>query len=102
MQETTNLHLKKYEPTDIVDLLAINPNWDTLDTSISGHVGATTGVHSIGTGYYVAKTSNSNQLPDWADIQNKPTTLTLSSLQLGNFTLSYNTTENSIDVGVTT
>src|SRR5690606_3557058 len=40
---------------------------------VQAHSDSTTGVHGVGAGYYVAKTSRPDQLIGWADVQDKPT-----------------------------
>lgn len=57
-------------------------NWyDAPDTTLAAakaHMDANTGVHGVGSGYYLAKTSRSDQLPAWGDIQGKPSSYTPS------------------------
>ena len=44
---------------------------DSLSSSLSSHASAKQ-VHGIGGSYYIAKTSRSDQLPAWDDIEGKP------------------------------
>lgn len=41
--------------------------------AVLSHPSQSTGVHGVGSGYYLAKTSRSDQRPAWADIPDKPT-----------------------------
>jgi len=50
---------------------------DSLSSSLSSHASARQ-VHGVGEGYYIAKTSRSDQLPTWSDIQSKPSSFTPS------------------------
>ena len=67
--------------------------------------------HGISSGYYIAKTSRSDQLPDWNDIQGKPDLALASDLaahkadnaphQYGNrFAWEYNSITDSLDLVV--
>src|SRR5690606_4387362 len=42
------------------------------------HAG-TKNTHGVGSGYYIAKTSRSDQLPAWSDVQGKPSSFTPSA-----------------------
>jgi len=59
------------------------------ENALSSHSDSTQDTHGISTPYYIAKTSRSDQLPDWSDIQNKPSpTITLEGDVSGSATLS--------------
>ena len=56
MQETTNLHLKKYQNTDAVNLLTgYNASMDTLDTTIKQ---AQDNIAALETGAFVPDPTN--------------------------------------------
>jgi len=63
-----------YGIQDILDentAMQLQSQIDSLSSSLSSHASATQ-VHGIGGSYYIAKTSRSDQLPAWDDIQSKP------------------------------
>ena len=90
MQYTNNYNLKKPEGSDIVNIDDLNHNADILDQKLKelenkaneaeanakdytdAHA-STRNAHVDGYGgYYIAKTSRPDQLPDWNDIMGKP------------------------------
>lgn len=65
---------------DILDentAMQLQSQIDSLSSSLSSHASAKQ-VHGVGEGYYIAKTSRSDQLPTWSDIQSKPSSFTPS------------------------
>lgn len=65
---------------DILDentAMQLQSQIDSLSSGLSSHASAKQ-VHGISGSYYVAKTSRSDQLPAWADIQDKPSYFTPS------------------------
>jgi len=63
--------VKRYLANDN-DINALNNTISSLNNQLNAHVNTNEGIHGLGAGEYIAKTSRPDQLPSWNDIPDKP------------------------------